>query len=202
MIGHGLSGTATIGRSGTRSTDYREPKSPAKLQNCWASDALNYANQNPYGFFLTQVELFWLEGKREHWLRFGQPIGDQIIDRRRRSQTFRENQIFAFVRWQSNDYGTIVSRLDIVRCVGSDEPFTTLPGVTPGGDVLLSVSGWPKVERVFKLIDAIEALGIDAYDVAPDHWRHIHNRLAVAETPRSYSLARHYAWRLRKGLQP
>lgn len=150
----------------------------------------------------THVDLYWVEGKCEHWLRFGAPVADTIIDRRRRKLTFHENQVFAFVRWASNDYGTVRSVLDIVRCVSAGEPFTTLAGVDPGGDTLLNVSGWPKVERVFKIVDAIEASGIDPCEVAPDHWRHIHSRLAIAEAPRSYSPARHRVWLQRKALLP
>lgn len=150
----------------------------------------------------THVELYWVEGKCEHWLRFGSPIRDTIIDRRRRKLSFRAGQVFAFVRWASNDYGTVQSQLDIVRCVGSAEPFTTLAGVNPGGDILLSVSGWPKVERVFLGVDAIEASGIDPCEVAPDHWRHVHSRMAVALAPRSYSPTRHRAWLQRKALLP
>ena len=148
----------------------------------------------------THVKLYWVEGTREHWLRFGSPVADTVIDRRQRKLTFREGQVFAFVRWASNDYGTVQSRLDIIRCVRSGEPFTTSDNVDPGGDILLSISGWPKVERVFKLIDTIEASGIDPCEVAPDHWRHVHARLAVAETPRSYSQLRHHAWLQRKEL--
>ncbi|MFZ5702968.1 MAG: DUF2840 domain-containing protein [Pseudomonadota bacterium] len=150
----------------------------------------------------THVELYWVEGKREHWLRFGSPISDTIIDRRRRKLGFRTGQVFAFVRWASNDYGTVRSQLDIVRCVEAGEPFTTLAGVDPGGDILLSVSGWPKVERVFTLIDAIEASSINPCEVAPDHWRHVHSRMAAALAPRSYSPARHRAWLQRKALLP
>lgn len=156
----------------------------------------------PSNAHLTHVELYWVEGKREHWLRFGSPLTDTINDRRRRKLSFREGQIFAFVRWASNDYGTVQSQLDIVRCIGPAEPFTTLAGVDPGGDILLSVSGWPKVERAFKIADAIEALGIDPCEVAPDHWRHVHNRMAVALVPSSYSPARHRAWLQRKTLLP
>jgi hypothetical protein len=75
-----------------------------------------------------------------------------------------------------------------------------VPQVDPGGDVLLSVHGWPKVAQVFRLIDAIDAAGIDPCDVAPDHWRHIHNRMAGREVPRDYSPARHCAWLQRKAL--
>lgn len=163
------------------------------------SDTL-IADPNTPGARQTYVELDWVEGKREHWLRFGSPVSDTIIDRRRRKLTFLEGQLFAFVRWASNDYGTIRSQLDILRCVGSGEPFTTLAGVDPGGDVLLSVSGWPKVERLFFVIDAIEASGIDPCEVAPDHWRHVHARFGVGQTPRGYLPARHRAWLQRRAL--
>lgn len=160
------------------------------------------ADPNPAASRQTLVELYWVEGQREHWLRFGAPVSDTIIDRRRRKLCFRAGQVFAFVRWASNDYGTVQSQLDIVRGVAAGEPLTTLSGVDPGGDILLSVSGWPKVERVFQIIDAIEASGIDPCAVAPDHWRHVHNRLAVAQAPRIYSPARHRAWLQRKALLP
>src|SRR3546814_2156800 len=73
------------------------------------------------------------------------------------------------------------------------------PGVTPGGEVLLRVNGGPKVQRVFEAIDTVDALGIDPADAAPDHWRHVHNRLAANENPRPYTLERHRAWLARKG---
>ena len=43
-----------------------------------------------------------------------------------------------------------------------------MPYVRPGADILLRLSGWPKVERVLQIVDAIEALGIDPADAAPD----------------------------------
>ena len=43
-------------------------------------------------------------------------------------------------------------------------------------------------------IDAVEALGIDPSDVAPDHWRHVHNRLGAGYEPRPYSRDQHRAW--------
>jgi hypothetical protein len=47
-------------------------------------------------------------------------------------------------------------------------------------------------------IDQVEALGVDPADAAPDHWRHIHNRLSAGEEPRPYTSARHKAWLLRR----
>ena len=57
-----------------------------------------------------------------------------------------------------------------MRAVGPGEPFSTVPRVRPGGESLLHLSGWQKVEKVLQVIDAIEALGIDPADAAPDHW--------------------------------
>ena len=164
-----------------------------------ASPVLSTASGKPY---LTHVELFWLKGVREDWLRFGRQAGERIIDRRRRIASFAPGAIFAFIRWAANDYGTVSSKIDIVRAVSRGEPFATLPQVDPGGDILLHLHGWPKVAQVLRAIDAIEALGIEPGDVAPDHWRHIHNRLSVGLLPRRYSLARHQAWLLREGITP
>ena len=149
---------------------------------------------------LTRVELTWLEGRIEHWIRFGRDIGETILDRRRRILSFSSGSIFAFVRLASNDFGTIVSRIDIVRAIDRGERYQTLPFVRPGGDILLRISGWPNVERVLKAIDAVEALGIDPADAAPDHWRHVHNRLIADYEPRPYSRDQHRARLLRRGL--
>ena len=150
----------------------------------------------------TEVELTWLEGRIEHWIRFGHDCGETILDRRRRILRFAPESVFAFVRWASNDFGTIVSRIDIVRAIDCGESYQTLPFVRPGGKILLRISGWPKVERVLQAIDAVEALGIDAADAAPDHWRHLHNRLVAGELPRPYSPDQHRAWLLRRRLAP
>ncbi|WP_238147122.1 DUF2840 domain-containing protein [Rhizorhabdus dicambivorans] len=151
---------------------------------------------------LTHVTLVWREGEREEWLKFGKPIAEKIVNRRQRIESYSAGQVFGLVRWAANDYGTIRSTLDIVRAVGANESCTPIARVDPGGELLLSVLGWPKVNQVFRLIDAIEASGIDPCDVAPDHWRHIHNRMAGRERPRDYSPARHRAWLQRKALLP
>ena len=151
---------------------------------------------------LTHVELTWIEKKVEHWLRFGRRAEEKILDRRRSISSFTPGSIFGFVRWASNDYGTVVSRMDIVRAVAPGERYQTLPFVRPGGDILLRVDGWPKVERVLQAIDAVETLGVDAADAAPDYWRHLHNRMAAGHTPRSYTREQHAAWLKRRSVAP
>lgn len=226
---HGLSGTAGLGRSGTQSSDYREPVGPSRPQKSAPNFALNLANRESFGFLLTEsrlwtdgdapprrpaetrvdddpplthVTLVWREGQREDWLKFGKPVAERILDRHQRIESYAAGQVFGLVRWASNDYGTIRSALDIVRAVGAGEPCTPIAQVDPGGELLLSVRGWPKVAQVLHLIDGIEASGIDPCEVAPDHWRHVHNRMAGREVPRGYSLTRHRAWLQRKALMP
>lgn len=151
---------------------------------------------------LTHVELTWYEKRIEHWIRFGRFVEEKILDRRRRIVSFVPDSIFAFVRWASNDFGTVISRIDIVRAVAPGEPYATLPFVRPGGDILLRIDGWPKVERVLQAIDAVEALDVDPIEAAPDHWRHVHNRLTAGHEPRAYTRERHNAWLLRRRAEP
>jgi len=150
---------------------------------------------------LTEVELTWIEKKLEHWIRFGRIAQDRILTRRTRVVSFRPGAIFAFVRWTANDYGTIASRIDIVRAVAPGEPYTTLPFVRPGGDILLHVESWPKVSQVLAAIDAAEAADVDPCDAAADHWRHVHNRIAAGHQPRPYTMERHRAWLKRREIE-
>jgi hypothetical protein len=143
---------------------------------------------------LTHVELLWLKKRIENRIRFGRAVQEQILDQSRRVLSFAPGSIFAFVRWVASDFGTAVSRIDILRAVRPRERCSTVPYVRPGGDSLLRLSGWPKVERVLQLIDAVETLEIDAADAAPDYWHHVHNRLSVGEAPRAYTPSRHQAW--------
>lgn len=152
--------------------------------------------------FTTLVELTFDKRKVERWIRFGRKSYEQILDRRRSVVGFAPESIFAFVRWAAGEHGTILSRIDIVRAIGRGEPFQTLPYVRPGGDILLRLDSWAKVQRALAAIDAVEALGLDPADAAPDHWRHVHNRMAAGYQPHAYTLEQHRAFLLRRKVQP
>ncbi|ADG11010.1 DUF2840 domain-containing protein [Caulobacter segnis] len=149
---------------------------------------------------LTEVELLWLEGQIERWIRFGRATGERIIDRRRRVVIFSPGAIFAVVRWRSGDHGTVESRIAILRAIAHGQAFTTYPFVAPGAEILLDLSGWTRVQAVLEVIDRIEAMQIHATDVAPDHWRHVAARLGTGLPPRAYDKARHRAWLMRRRL--
>ena len=166
------------------------------------SGCFDYQFADPAPDRLTHVELTWFAKRVEQRVRFGRPVASLRLDPHRRCVSFAPNAIFAIVRWAGNGYGTVSSEIDIVRAVGPGERCTTAPFMRQGGDILLSIKGWPKVERVLQAIDATEALGIDPANAAPDHWRHIHNRLTVGEKPRAYTVARHRAWLKRREIVP
>lgn len=151
---------------------------------------------------LTTVELTWIEKRVEHWLRFGKPVSDRILDRRRRLASFTPGSVFAFIRWAANDYGTVSSHIDIVRAVEADEPFQTIPFVQPGGELLLALSGWQKVRRVLEAIDAVEAIPLAPSDIAPDYWRQVGARIAAGQQVSPYTRERHDAWLKRRKLVP
>ncbi|MBZ9803405.1 DUF2840 domain-containing protein [Mesorhizobium sp. ES1-6] len=151
---------------------------------------------------LTYVELLWLKKRIENYIRFGKTVENRIIDKSRRVVAFGADSVFAFVRWTANDFGTIASRIDILRAVCASTRCSTVAYVRPGANILLTVIGWPNVERVLQVIDAIEAINIDAIDVSPEYWRHVHGRLAVRESPRPYTRQRHEAWLLRRRIEP
>ncbi|KMY86405.1 hypothetical protein BUMB_04011c [Candidatus Paraburkholderia calva] len=150
---------------------------------------------------LTHVELTHVEKRIENWIRFGRHAAERILDRCR-VLPFRPNRVFAFVRWAANDYGTVISRIDIVQTIAPGEPYQTLPFVWPGGIILLKIEGWPKVERVLRHIDAIEVAGIHRSSRGlAGSLRHVHACLGVGHEPRPYTMERYRAWLKRREIE-
>ncbi|MCE8008267.1 DUF2840 domain-containing protein [Aestuariivita sp.] len=148
----------------------------------------------------TTIELTWIEGHIERWLRFGRIVQETIRRRSVRVVGVDPGSVFAFIRWAANDYGTVESRIDILQTTCPGESYSTVPFVKPGGVSLLRLSGWPKVETVLLCIDQIEAEHIAPEEVCPNHWRHVHNRLSCNLEPRPYTPFRHDAWLKRRAL--
>ncbi len=133
-------------------------------------------------------------------LRFARPVRERRLDRRRRLALFGPDSTFALLRWERGPYGTAISYITIMRTVAPGEVCCVWPYVHPGAETLLFVSGWHKVERALQAIDAVEALGVDPSDAAPDYWQHVHNRLWIRQPYHAYSVAQHRAWLRRREL--
>lgn len=133
-------------------------------------------------------------------LRFAKPVRERRLDRRRRLALIAPNSIFALLRWERGPYGTTISQITIMRTVAPGEICLAWPYVHPGAETLLFASGWHKVERVLHVIDAVEALGVDPSDAAPDYWQHVHNRLRLRQPYHAYTVEQHRAWLRRREL--
>lgn len=141
----------------------------------------------------TQVDIAFYPEHLNHWLRFGTPDRQQDLDRRRSVAFFRPGRVFAYVRWQANEYGTQDWRITVVRTETPSRLLSRIAGVDPGGEVLLLASGSTRVKRVLQQIDALEGDGFDPVDVSPAYYRHVHNRVAAGRPIRAYSETQHAA---------
>lgn len=149
---------------------------------------------------LTGVTTNFARDRINVWLRFGRVVRTRQLDRRRRLTLLAPHSVFALMEWQGGRHGMILSQATVMRAVTPGEASTSWPHVRPGAELLLTVAGSSKVEQVLTLIDAIEAVGIDPADTAPEYWRHAHNRLQAHQPPRLYTDDQHAAWLRRREL--
>jgi hypothetical protein len=153
------------------------------------------------GLALSRVMLVHLPQRVNVWLRFGDPLHEQSLDRMRRQLDFLPDALLGRVHWEGNWYGTTYWRLQVLRTVRAGEPVDQIAGIEPGAEQLLDVGGHDKVRRVFALIDALEAQRIDPTDVSPAYWRTVHNRLLAHQEPPLYDGRAHAAFLARRALQ-
>lgn len=149
---------------------------------------------------LTWVELIDDEGRTERWIRFGCVVEAPAVSRRNRFVAFAPGAVFAYVRWACGPRGALGARLDILQAVDRTGARVAVPGVTPGAVSLLRLNGWGRVRHALAVIDAVAETGVALEAVAPDHWRHVHNRMTAGLAPQAYTQVRHRALKLRQAL--
>jgi hypothetical protein len=80
-------------------------------------------------------------------------------------------------------------------------PIQRIGGVFPGAHLLLRVDGESGVKSVLRLIDDMEAAGIDPCTAALTYWFTLGNRLASRQALPSYDIERHTAHLTREALR-
>lgn len=140
-----------------------------------------------------RVSLAFVEHRVNVWLRFGQPVRETVVDRWRRVATFEPNAVCCRVKWIGNDYGTALWQLMVLHAPMPLDGAQRIAGVAPGARILLRSDGEHQVKAVLKVIDAIEALGIEPAAVAATYWRTVGNRLATRQPLPDYTTERHAA---------
>jgi hypothetical protein len=82
---------------------------------------------------VTSVRLVFYRDRVEHSLRWGRDAGERILDRRRRLIFLAPCVVFAYIRWQANGFGTVLSHIDILRAYGAGEHFATVAACIQAG---------------------------------------------------------------------
>lgn len=148
--------------------------------------------------FLTRVHLHYGRDNFNYYIRFGIPKYRDDYTGREAYEYYSCGAVFGYIRWETNEYGTKNWRLFVLR--GGDPSIAVchIPGITPGAEVLLDVSGKTRVHRLFEAIDLIELDGIELSDVAPWYWIQTNARLKSSLEPLPYKTALHKSWLLER----
>jgi hypothetical protein len=171
-------------------------------RNAVVAEQVQRANTNPaYGVPLTRVLLAYVEQRLNLYLRFGAPLHSLRLDRGRSVATFAPGATFCRIRWEANDYGTTRWQLLVLQASLSGEAMQRITGVRPGARILLQADGDNQVLAVLGQIDAIEALGLDPTQVAPNYWHTLGNRLRARMPLPVYSREQHAAWLVGRALR-
>jgi len=124
------------------------------------------------------------------------------LDRRRALAFFLPGRVFGYVRWRANLFGTRDWWFVIIRSVAPGALLSRVPGVFPGGEILLQASGGAAVKRALQEIDKLEVKGFEPAEVSPAYYRHMHNRLVTRSRIRAYSDDQHAAWQALRRVLP
>ena len=145
---------------------------------------------------LTTVELLWLEKRIENRIRFGRPVSEKVRGPQSTCPIVHSRQ---HPRLRALDVQRLrdrpVPHRYSARGRYPGQRHSTVPWITPGGESLLRLSGWPE-GRTCPATDRWSSRRFASIrpTLAPEYWHHVHNRLSVNETPRPYTSSRHQAW--------
>ncbi len=77
-------------------------------------------------------------------------------------------------------------------------PLDRIPGVTPGGEILLDLRGTDRVKKVLGVIDGLEERDLEPSEISPEYWIYVQNRIRTRLPIRPYDIDQHRAHLLRK----
>ena len=150
--------------------------------------------------YLTRVHLHYGRDSFNYYIRFGIPKYRDDYAGREAYEYYSCGAIFGYIRWETNEYGTKSWRFFVLRGGNPSTAVCSIPGITPGAEVLLDVSGKARVHRLFEAIDLIEQAEIDLADVAPWYWIGANARLNASLEPLPYEARMHNAGLLERAV--
>lgn len=142
---------------------------------------------------LVAVKCEFVRDKINHRLRFGTPEMSITLRKSQKLYAFSIGQVFGYIRWKANEFGTTDWRLYICQASLSGQ-VTRVPGIIPGVNVLLSVHGNIAMQRMLKQIDSLEVqTGGGLGTITPAYWRHLHNARIINRPAHPFTLGEYNA---------
>ena len=118
-------------------------------------------------------------------LLFGRPTLSVRVSEYLEEFHFNPSQVFGFVRWRGDQYGTQTWRVVVAQAGCPGERMTRIPGVDPGARLLLHAFGKTRAKRALRVIDMLSEAHV-LHEIAPAYWRHIHLQISKNKEPESY----------------
>ena len=135
---------------------------------------------------VTAVLISHRKNRINNRLRFGTPRALIRLGWHRQCAVFNPGQMFGYIRWRANQYGTQDWRLLVCRA-GQGGTYTQSPGVIPAAELLLSTRGSTQTKRALSAIDALEKHANGLEYVTAAYWRHLQNRLLMSMPMHEFS---------------
>lgn len=139
---------------------------------------------------VTSVLSAYRKNRINHRLRFGNPVSIVRLGWHRSLAIFMPGDVFGYIRWSANKYGTQDWQLFICEAQSTDR-LTRIPGVLPGAKLLLHTSGTARTKKCLKAIDALEIHHETLGNVSLSYWQYLHNQMEIGWKPRPIPNAIH-----------
>jgi len=124
---------------------------------------------------ITIVKSSYLRNRCNHRLRFGSPVHILKPDKTTKFAAFHPGEIFGYIRWSRNQYGTDNWQIIIAKA-GSGKRLSVFPGIHPGADILFRARGVKASQSTLKWLDRIEKnAAVSLPEIPPSFWRKAEN---------------------------
>ena|SRR6056297_3602495 len=134
---------------------------------------------------ITKLTLRKTERHSNDRLLFGRPYASSSHQIQFVELGFKPLQMFSFVRWRGDRYGTQTWRVIVAQAGRSGERLTRIPGVNPGAHLLLHAIGKTRAKRALRVIDVLSEAHV-LHEIAPAYWRHMHLQISKNKEPEPY----------------
>ena len=134
---------------------------------------------------ITRLLLLRASVRRNDRLLLGRPNQSVRTSEKQEELRFNPSQVFGFVRWRGDQYGTQTWRVVVAQAGRPGERLTRIPGVNPGAHLLLHAFGKTRAKRALRVIDMLSEAHV-LHEIAAAYWRHLHLQISKNKEPEPY----------------